>query len=235
MSDAGAWAVLLLLGAFHGINPGMGWLFAVGLGLQEHSRRAVLQALLPIALGHAIAIGAVLLLVAVLRDVAPLQWIAWPIGIGLVVFGVYRFIRSRHPRFGGMRVGFRDLVIWSFLMATAHGAGLMLVPVLFGWADGTAHAAPEHMDPMDHGDHGAHEAAPGGHAEHASGVASTPALAVLATAVHTLGYLAVMAVVAVVVYQKVGLAILRKGWVNLDLIWAGALVVAGVATLLTAL
>lgn len=229
MTDLQAWAALLALGAFHGINPGMGWLFAVALGLQERRRRAVLWALVPIAIGHALSIGAVVLVVGLAQEAIPLEWLRWPIGAGLVLFGGYKLFRMRHPKWVGMKVSFRDLVTWSFLMASAHGAGLMLVPVLLGWSagEGDAHA---------HHHHAGHEAMGGGeHAEHASVIAAVgkgPLLALLATGVHTLGYLVVMLVCAVAVYEWVGLAILRKAWINLDGVWAGALVITGVATML---
>lgn len=227
MSDFEAWAALLALGAFHGINPGMGWLFAVGLGLQRQRRSAVFEALLPIALGHALSIGAVVLVVVLIGVVSPLEWVRWPVGVGLILFGVYKFFRSRHPRWVGMQVNFKDLVVWSFLMASAHGAGLMLVPVLLGWSAGAGDAGMHH-----HGHDMSHGA--GEHAEHASAfaaVGSTPLLAVLATGVHTLGYLLVMGIIAVIIYEKVGLAILRKAWFNLDIVWSVALVITGVVTL----
>ena len=262
MTDWQAWAALLALGAFHGINPGMGWLFAVALGLQEGRRRAVFRSLVPIALGHALSIGAVVLVVGLVQEAIPLEWLRWPIGAGLVLFGGYKLFRMRHPKWVGMKVSFRDLVTWSFLMASAHGAGLMLVPVLLGWSageggdagvgdaagdaaagDASAHA---HHHGMHHGAagpdagaaanadaHAGHDA--GEHAEHASVIAAVgkgPWLALLATAVHTLGYLAVMLVCAIVVYEWVGLAILRKAWLNLDGVWAVALVITGVATML---
>jgi hypothetical protein len=235
MTDAQAWLALLGLGAFHGINPGMGWLFAVALGLQEQRRAAVLRALVPIALGHALSIGAVVLLLGLLQDALPEAWIRWPFGGMLAAFGVYKLVRSRHPRWVGMRVGFRDLTAWSFLMATAHGAGLMLAPVLLGWhRQADAGAAAQHA----HHGHAMHAgdvtAVAGAHAEHASALASaaaTPLLGLLVTAIHTLGYLLVMAAIAVVVYEKVGLSILRKAWFNLDVVWAVALVITGVLTL----
>lgn len=261
MSDLQAWAALLALGAFHGINPGMGWLFAVALGLQEGRRRAVFRSLVPIAIGHALSIGAVVLVVGLAQEAIPLEWLRWPIGAGLVLFGGYKLFRMRHPKWVGMKVSFRDLVTWSFLMASAHGAGLMLVPVLLGWSageggdagvagdgassDASAHA--HHHHGMHHGGASGHDggAAPsadphaghdaGEHAEHASVIAAVgkgPLLALLATAVHTLGYLAVMLVCAIVVYEWVGLAILRKAWLNLDGVWAVALVITGVATML---
>lgn len=248
MSDLEAWAALLALGAFHGINPGMGWLFAVALGLQEKRRRAVFRALIPIALGHALSIGAVVLVVALVQAAVPLEWLRWPIGGGLLLFGGYKLFRMRHPKWVGMKVSFRDLVTWSFLMASAHGAGLMLVPVLLGWSagEGGGDAGADVMGDAHHHHHAGHEpaAAPeagahaghgGDHAEHASVIAAVgkgPWLALLATAVHTLGYLAVMLVCAIVVYEWVGLAILRKAWLNLDGVWAVALMITGVATLL---
>src|SRR4029434_6852844 len=121
------------LGASHGINPGMGWLSAVALGLQEKSQRAVRRALLPIALGHAVSIGVVVLAVGLLQAVLPEQVVRYLCAALLGVFGLWRLVRARHPRWVGMRVGFRDLMLWSFLMASAHGAGLMLVPLLSQW------------------------------------------------------------------------------------------------------
>ncbi len=239
MSDLQAWLALLGLGAFHGINPGMGWLFAVALGLQEQRRSAVLRALLPIALGHAISIGAVVLVLGLLQDQLSDAWLRWPVGIGLALFGLYKLFRSRHPRWVGMRVNFFDLTAWSFLMATAHGAGLMLAPVLLGWGRGghEAHVGHtmDHAGPMMGHDHAAMVQAAGEHAEHASAIAAaatTPLLGLAATAIHTLGYLLVMGLIAVVVYEKVGLAILRRAWFNLDVVWAVALVITGVVTLL---
>lgn len=243
MSDLQAWLALLGLGAFHGINPGMGWLFAVALGLQEQRRSAVLRALLPIALGHAISIGAVVLVLGLLQGQLSDAWLRYPVGIGLAAFGLYKLFRSRHPRWVGMRVNFLDLTAWSFLMATAHGAGLMLAPVLLGWgrggheatamADHAGHAG--HVMPAVGHDHEAMMRAAGEHAEHASALAAaatTPLLGLAATAIHTLGYLLVMGLIAVVVYEKVGLAILRRAWFNLDVVWAVALVITGVVTLL---
>jgi hypothetical protein len=127
------WVVLLVLGAFHGLNPGMGWLFAVALGLQERRRATVFRALVPIALGHALSITAVLVVIGGIQVVVPERVVHYVSAAVLGVFGLYRLIRSRHPRWVGMRVDFKDLVLWSFLMASAHGAGLMLVPILLQW------------------------------------------------------------------------------------------------------
>src|SRR5688572_7720700 len=119
------------LGAFHGLNPGMGWLFAVALGLQERRLGAVTAALGPIALGHALAIGGAAVVVGALGVVVPQRLLLAMGGAVLLGFAAYKVAtRFRHPRWVGMRVGPRELVLWSFLMASAHGAGLMLAPVL---------------------------------------------------------------------------------------------------------
>ena len=222
------WGMLLALGIFHGINPGMGWLFAVGLGLQEQRRAAVWAALLPLALGHALAIGGTILVVGVVGLVIPLQTLKWIVAAVLVSAGVFQLIRGYHPRYGGMQVGARDLTIWSFLMASAHGAGLMILPFIFGPATSSGamthdhHGATMHVEPAAHADHVALLAS----------LPQEPLIGLLATLVHTLGYLLVMGLVAVVVYEKLGLRLLRSAWVNLDLIWAGALILTGLLTLL---
>jgi hypothetical protein len=198
----GTWSALFLLGAYHGINPGMGWLFAVARGMQEHRTRAVAWSLPPLALGHALSIGAVVLIAGVAEIALPLTYIRIIVGVALIGLGVYKLIRSRHFRWGGMQVGFRDLTIWSFLTASAHGAGLMVLPVMLA----------------------------GPHAHHVM-AAPQGATGAWATLIHTLGYLAVTAAVALLVYRKFGLAMLRQSWLNLDLIWAIALVVTGVAAL----
>src|SRR5208282_2013384 len=124
------WVALALLGAYHGLNPAMGWLFALALGLQEKRRSAVIGALLPIALGHAVAITAAILALHFVQYFLPVNILKWGVALILFTLGVYRLFRASHPRGAGMRVGSRDLFVWSFLMASAHGAGLMLLPVL---------------------------------------------------------------------------------------------------------
>jgi hypothetical protein len=111
------WATLFLLGAYHGINPGMGWLFAVARGMQEHRARAVAWSLPPIALGHALSIGVVVLIAGLAQAALPLEYVRIGVAVALVGLGISKLIRSRHFRWGGMQVGFRDLTIWSFLMA----------------------------------------------------------------------------------------------------------------------
>ena len=126
-----------LLGAYHGLNPAMGWLFAVGLGMQDRSRRSVLRALPPIAAGHELAIVVVAALVVglgALADPAPLKVVG---AVALIAFGIFRFARPRaHPRWTTMRVTRKELTWWSFLMSSAHGAGLMVAPVLLGTGAG---------------------------------------------------------------------------------------------------
>ena len=220
MSELWPWLALFGLGAYHGINPGMGWLFAVALALQEKRRDAIWRALLPIAIGHALATGLVIGLVEGIGVMVPHTIVRGLAALALIAFGVYRLVRTRHPRWVGMCVGRRDLLVWSFLMASAHGAGLMLVPVVLG-PSSTPHAAHVHQ-------------ALAVRPTSASGAAALwdrPGLAGLAVGVHTLGYLLAMGLVAVVVYEKLGLALLRHAWINLDLLWAAALVAAGIFTL----
>jgi hypothetical protein len=205
--------LMLILGAYHGINPGMGWLFAVALGMQQQKASAVARSLVPIAIGHAAAIGGVVLAAALLGRALPLAAIRYPVAAVLIGLGIHRLVRHRHPRWVRMQVGFRDLVMWSFLMASAHGAGLMVLPVVL--VSSTVQAA-DHMP---------------GHS-HAS-LATSPLAGLVATGVHTIGYLAVTGAIAWVVYRKFGLALLRTAWFNFDVAWAAALLVTGLVTLVT--
>jgi hypothetical protein len=212
---------LLALGAVHGINPAMGWLFAVALGLQERRARAVWRALGPLAAGHALSIAAVVMVAALLGRVVPADVMRWAIAGMLLVFGVQRLVRGhRHPRLGGMRVGPGQLTAWSALMATAHGAGLMVLPLLLG--DGSAAlAAGEHAAHTGHGAHVAHASLLGGQA-----------MALMAAIIHAVGYLAVTTAVALVIYHRVGLKLLRTAWINLDVIWAGTLIATALITVI---
>jgi hypothetical protein len=217
------WLALAGLGAVHGVNPGMGWLFAVALGLQEGRARAVWRALSPLALGHALAIGIAVVAALVIGLVVPAETLRWIVGSALVTLGGARLLRHRHPRYGGMQVGFRELTTWSFLMASAHGAGLMLLPLLVGAGGEAAQSNP-------HAAHAAHLLA-------ASVVPSLlvtgpVALGLQATLLHTAGYLLVTGLVALLVYRKLGLRLLRTMWINLDLIWGAALVVTGAVAVL---
>jgi hypothetical protein len=204
--------LMLLLGAYHGLNPGMGWLFAVALGMQEQKGSAVARSLIPIAVGHAVAIGSVVLTSVFLSMTLPLMIIRYLVAALLVGMGMYCLVRHRHPRWVRMQVGFRDLTVWSFLMASAHGAGLMVVPVLLRSNTVEAQSRVAGHNHISH--------------------TVTPLAGMLATGVHTVAYLAVTGLLAWVVYQKFGLALLRKAWLNFDLVWAAALVVTGLVTLL---
>ncbi len=208
-TPAWAWLVLFALGAYHGLNPAMGWLFAVSLGLQEKSGRAVWRALPPLALGHLASMSAVVAVFGLLQIGLSNRWVRIATAAVLVALGVTKLVSSRHPRWAswtGMRVGFRDLTIWSFLMATAHGAGLMLLPVLFSLPAGE-------------------------HSQHMHAGATLPQPWLIAVAIHTLAYLATAGTIGLVVYRYVGLAFLRRAWLNLDVLWGMALIVAGVVTL----
>jgi hypothetical protein len=209
------WYAVAFLGAWHGINPGMGWLFAVALGLQQGRARGVWRALPPIALGHAAAVGVVVAAAVVAGLVIPLEDLRVAIAATLMLVGLFRLWRHRHPRYGGMQVTFRDLTVWSFLMASAHGAGFMVLPFVI--------PAPAALAAAGHG-HAHHIAG-----AYAGGAAVTGALA---AAVHTLTYLAVMTLAAWIVYRRLGLNLLRKAWINVDWVWAGALVVTGAVVLL---
>lgn len=217
-SEAWGWAALALLGAWHGINPAMGWLFAAALGLQEKRGGAAWRALPPLALGHALAVGAALAAALLLGFAMSPTVVRWTVAAALVGYGAFRLLRRGHPRFGGMRVGTRDLTIWSFLMASVHGAGLMVLPIVLG------------------GPHGREAAQASVHADHLDVLSATvlPAesLRVLAAVlVHTTTYLVVTALLAGLVVHSWGLRLLRSFWIDLDRIWAGALILTGLLTL----
>ena len=192
------WALVLLagLGAYHGINPAMGWLFAVALG---HELAIVLVAVLVLGLG-------------LLADSSALHLGA---GIALIAFGVFRFVKPRaHPRWTTMRVNRAELTWWSFLMSSAHGAGLMVAPILIGASTAEAGASDHALEAVRNGTMSIPE----------SGIGIL---------LHVGAMVAVMGVIAVIVYEHVGVAVLRKAWINLDGVWAAAFVVAGVLTLIT--
>jgi hypothetical protein len=204
--------LMLFLGAYHGLNPGMGWLFAVAMGMQEQKGSAVAKSLVPIAVGHAVAVGSVVLTSVFLGMTLPHMVIRYLVAALLVGMGIYCLVRHRHPRWVRRQVGFRDLTVWSFLMASAHGAGLMVVPVLL---HSNTVEAQSRITGHNHISH-----------------TVTPLAGMLATGVHTVAYLAVTGLLAWVVYRKLGLALLRKAWFNFDLVWAAALVATGLVTLL---
>ena len=207
MTDTWPTLYVAALGAFHGINPAMGWLFAVALGLHRQSRATVVASLLPIALGHALSIAGVALLLVTAGLLAPGNVVRIGSGVALLAWAIYhwRFGHRHRVRFG-MQTGLLGLAAWSFLMATAHGAGVMLWPALM------PSCLPEGAS--------------------ASGLGAPLAAAVAGVGIHTLAMLATTAVIAVVVYEWVGVAVLRRAWFNVDLVWTLAL--AATAALLLA-
>jgi hypothetical protein len=209
MTATWPWVVIAGLGVYHGLNPAMGWLFAVALGLHRWRRAVVLQSLVPIALGHALAIASVAAVVVALGaaiDQALLRLLA---GATLMLWALYHLVYGAQHRVRvGMQAGFAGLLLWSFLMASAHGAGLMLVPALMPLClSGT----------------------PGGHLMTSGSLLTSLA----AIGVHTAAMLAVTGAIAVAVYEWVGVAFLRRGWINLDRIWIAALFATGLWLLAT--
>jgi hypothetical protein len=208
MNDVWPWLTFAGLGAFHGLNPAMGWLFAVALGLHRQSRAIVAASLLPIVIGHAASVAAVASMLVIAGYLVPSQVVR--IGSGLLLLGWaayhWRFGHRHRVRFG-MQVGLWGLAAWSFLMATAHGAGLMLWPALM------------------------YTCLSGGTAE--TGQAWRVAATLAGIGIHTLGMAATTAIIAVFIYEWVALDLLRRGWLNLDLLWTGALVATGGVLLLS--
>lgn len=214
------WVVLALLGAYHGLNPAMGWLFALALGLQEKRRLAVIAALLPIALGHAAAIATTILALNIVQRLLPFHVLKWPVAAIILALGIFRLFRASHPRGAGMRVSGRDLGIWSFLMASAHGAGLMLIPVLWSHPIVTMHHVMS--EPMTSGSMAT------------GGAPLTAGIVLVSVLIHTAAMLGVAGILALAffeLYEKVGLKVLRHTWFNFDLLWAVALMIAAVGVL----
>ena len=216
MSDMWLWLMVFLLGGYHGLNPAMGWLFAVALGLQEKSGKAVLRSLLPLGLGHLASVLIIIGFAQAAQFALPMSSVRILAAGSLVSFGLYRLLRARHPRWVGLSVSSGELTLWSFLMASAHGAGLMLLPFVL-----TVPAQPLANN----------------HAHLAMLAGGSPAAAAtlmhwyFPVGLHTLGYLLASASLALVVYYKVGIAVLRRAWFNLDLVWVGALLTMGILTL----
>jgi hypothetical protein len=202
------WVVLAGLGAYHGLNPAMGWLFAVALGLHRQSSAAVLMALPPIAFGHLLSIAIVAALVVTMGVMTEERLVRQAAGLLLVGWALYHHVKGhRHRVRVGMTAGAAGLVLWSFLMATAHGAGLMLVPALV---------------PLCLIDSPARGLGAGG----------SLTMALAAVAVHSGAMLAVTAAIAFPVYRWIGLSMLRKAWINTDLLWSAALAATGLLLLL---
>jgi hypothetical protein len=206
LEAAWPWLTFAGLGLYHGLNPTMGWLFAVALGLHRRSRRVVLLALLPMAAGHALSIWLVAASVMAMGMIVNTTAVGLTAGGILVLWAGYHWLYGhRHRVRVGMTVGVAGLALWSLLMATAHGAGLMLVPALMPLCASMPTIGREAL-----------------------------LLSLAAVAVHTLTMLAVTGLVALVVHGWLGLAFLRRSWINFDLLWTGALVTTGLVLIITA-
>jgi hypothetical protein len=200
------WFALAALGFYHGINPAMGWLFAVALGLHRKSQNIVLLSLIPIGLGHAAAVAAVLAAVLMLGFVIDRVVLTRLAAAALIGWAMWHALYGhRHRLFVGMQTGLLGLALWSFLVASAHGAGLMLIPALLPLCTMSAPASQFTSDAVP--------------------------LALAALAVHTGAMLAAIAVISIAVYNWIGVDFLRRGWINLDLVWIGALLACGIALL----
>src|SRR5262245_53771500 len=204
MTDA--WLTYAWLGAFHGLNPAMGWLFAVALGLHRQSRAIVMATLIPIAIGHAASITAVAGLLVIAGIIIPHNLVRIGSGLLLLAWAAYhwRFAHRHRVRFG-MQVGLWGLAVWSFLMATTHGAGLML------WSALLPLCLPSGAGP------GSRSAA--------------MAAGLTGVGIHTLAMLSATAAIAVTVYEWVGLEVLRRTWLNIDALWVTALAATGILML----
>src|SRR5262245_9905657 len=203
------WLALAGLGLYHGINPALGWLFAVALGLHRTSQRIVLLSLAPIALGHAIAVTAVLAAVLTLGFMVDRIVLTRLAAVVLIAWAAWHALYGHRQRpIVGMQTGLIGLVLWSFLMASAHGAGLMLLPALLPACAHASAATPSLIS----------EAFP---------------LALTALGIHTAAMLLAIALISLAVYNWIGVAFLRRGWINLDRIWIAGLVICGVILLIS--
>ncbi|QVQ50732.1 cell wall anchor protein [Spiractinospora alimapuensis] len=221
MSAGQVWA-LVGLGLFHGVNPAMGWMLAVSRGLQERSRRALLLAVSPIAAGHAASVVLFALAITMTGSVLASRWFTVILGVVVVGAGAWLLISRGHHQWHGLRPSTSHLAGWSFLMASMHGAGLMMVPVLAGdLPQGRGVPGGGH-------DHAAASAAPLVAApETGPDLADATVLGLVATGVHTAAMFFAVAVVALVVYDFFGVHALRWKGVTMDRVWAFTLVVSG--------
>jgi hypothetical protein len=208
---AALWLAVVVSGLYHGVNPGMGWPLAVSAGLMERNSRALLAALWPLTVGHLLAMLAIILPVSLLVTV--IQWQRQiQIGAGLLVmgFGVFRLINPRHPRVFA-RIRPTQLGLWSFAMAIAHGAGLMLVPIYLGLCSAAD------IDRV-------HQAA-------SALMGANLGMALLVSAVHTVAMIAAGGFLAWLVYRYLGTKFVSRSWFNLDATWAASLLVVGALSL----
>ncbi len=212
------WLAVIALGAYHGLNPGMGWPLAVSNGMWAKRERAVFATFLPLAGGHFLAMAAALLPFALF--LAYLDWsqtIRFAAGGMVAAFGVYKLINRRHPRIAA-RLGPRHLTLWSFLTATAHGAGLMLAPIAIGLCAGASEP-------------GSSSAADRGHEAMSELMGSGIVTSIAVSGVHTIAMVVAGSAMAWIVYRWAGLKLLRSAWLNLESVWAVSLIVTGLVSL----
>ena len=210
-TPAGLWLAVVASGLYHGVNPGMGWPLAVSAGLMERSSRALVGALWPLSFGHLLAMLLVIVPFALL--IAFVEW-QRPIQIGasllVVAFGIFRFVNRRHPRMLA-RIRPTQLGFWSFAVAIAHGAGLMLVPIYLGLC---------RVADLDRG-----------HTAAGALINANLGMAVLVSGVHSVAMIAAGGTSAWLVYRYLGLKFLSRSWFNLDAIWAVSLILVGALSL----
>jgi hypothetical protein len=213
-TTVGLWLAIVASGLYHGVNPGMGWPLAVSAGLMGRGRREVVTAMVPLAAGHLVSMLVILLPFALMT--ALLDWqreIRIGASVAVIAFGVFRLVNRRHPR-ALARIRPTQLALWSFTIATAHGAGLMLLPIYLGLCS---------IEEFDK----AHQAS-------AILMAQNSATAVIVSLVHTIAMVVAGGVFALLVYGWLGLKFLSRSWFNLDLVWALSLILIGAFGLLTA-
>jgi hypothetical protein len=209
-TPAALWLAVIASGLYHGVNPGMGWPLAVSAGLMQRRPRALAAALWPLAIGHLLAILLMILPFSLL--VALIDWqraIRGGASLLVIGFGLFRFVNRRHPR-GLARIRPTQLGLWSFAVAIAHGAGLMLVPIYLGLCGTDADA---------------------GHAAAGALINADLAMALAVSAVHTLAMIAAGGGIAWLVYRYLGLQFLSRSWFNLDAVWATSLILVGAVSL----
>ena len=208
------WLALIGIGVYHGVNPAMGWPLALSACLMEHKQRALLGALGPLAVGHFAAIFLIILPFSMLA--ALIFWqreIRISAAFMLIAFGVFRFVNRRHPLLLA-RIAPTRLALWSFVIAIAHGAGLMLVPIYLGIYQVQDLA--------------------GGHLAASTLMANGIAMALLVSLVHVMAMIASGGLMAFLVYHWFGLTLVSRSWFNLDGFWALSLIAVGLAALVLA-
>ena len=214
-TPAWLWLAVVASGLYHGANPGMGWPLAVSAGLMERSPRALVSALGPLAIGHLLAMLLVILPFALL--ITLIEWQRQiQIGASLLViaFGIYRLASRSHPR-ALARIPPTQLALWSFAVAIAHGAGLMLVPIYLGLC------READLD--------------SGHAAAGSLISANLGMALLVAIVHATAMIAAGGCLAWLVYRYLGLKFVSRSWFNLETVWAVSLILVGAIALMLAL